>query len=93
VQVAEKEYATVEEDIAKYKCREVHWKDFVWPLWQLSRLHEMAHLDPEAEPLPLSPLSFRETVCGRDTHEFLHHVRQHTHTHTHEASAECNTVR
>lgn len=72
--VAEKEYATVEEDIAKYKCREVHWKDFVWPLWQLSRLHEMAHLDPEAEPLPLSPLSFRETVCGRDTHEFLHHV-------------------
>lgn len=74
--VSEKDYPTLEEDIQHYKCREVPWKDFVWNLWQLSHVQEMAHMDAESPPIPLSRLSFRDTVCGRPTLDLLHRVEQ-----------------
>lgn len=70
----EDEYPTLEEDIARYKRREVLWRDFVWNLWQLSHVHEMAFRSPEALPIHVTPLSFRETICSRDTIDLLHQV-------------------
>jgi len=71
---AREDYPSLEQDIAKYKCREARWKDMVWQLWQLSHVHEMGRADEEALPIPLSPLSFRETVCSRSTLDLLHEV-------------------
>lgn len=77
VMKVEDEYPTLEEDIKKFKQREVHWKDMVWNLWQLSHVHEMAHRDPEALPIHVTPLSFRQTVCSRGTLDLLHQARLH----------------